>query len=247
MIRWNKADYGQDVPGLVREKLLFGSILAVEGAVIIRKGKRSRHHVDRFLFLLGVPALVGGVFMVLEGLALIGGSRVGKLRLRDRLLDGLHLQGNETLLDLGCGRGLLLIGAAKRLPGGKAVGIDLWSQVDQLGNNRAATLANAMIEGVADRVEVVNGDMRALPFASNSFDVVVAAQAIHNIESRQGRNEAIHEIVRVLKPGGKIALMDIFCIDEYSSELQALGMQQVQVSGRNFWYYPPVRMLTACK
>jgi ubiquinone/menaquinone biosynthesis C-methylase UbiE len=184
---------------------------------------------------------------VLEGLALVWGSRIGKLRLRDSLLEGLRLQGDETVLDVGCGRGLLLIGVAKRLPRGKAVGIDLWSQVDQGSNSRAATLANAQLEGVADRVEVHDGDMRELPFANNSFDAVVAAQAVHNIESREGRRQAIHEIVRVLKSGGKIALLDIFFVNEYREALQAEGMQNVHVSGRNFWYYPPVRRVTASK
>jgi len=50
------------------------------------------------------------------------------LRARDRLLDGLGLTGQENLLAVGCGRGLLLIGAARRLPNGRAVGVDLWSQ-----------------------------------------------------------------------------------------------------------------------
>jgi cyclopropane fatty-acyl-phospholipid synthase-like methyltransferase len=67
---------------------------------------------------------------------MIWSSRYGKLRARDRLLDGLGLTGQEHLLDVGCGRGLLLIGAARRLPNGRAVGVDLWSQVD-LADNRA--------------------------------------------------------------------------------------------------------------
>jgi len=43
----------------------------------------------------------------------------------------------------------------------KAIGIDLWSQFDQASNSRAATLANAAAEGVAEQVEVLDGDMRA--------------------------------------------------------------------------------------
>jgi len=76
---------------------------------------------------------------------------------------------------------------------------------------------------------------------------VVASVAVHNIESREGRREAMREIVRVLKPGGKVALMDIFCIDEYREALQSDGMQNVRVSGRNFWYFPPMRIVTARK
>ncbi len=240
MLRENKpkADYGQDVPEMVRDNFLMGGILAALGVFMRRWAKSRQSTTDRLISLLGLATLVVSALSVLEGLALIWGSRVGKPRIRDSLLDGLHLRGNETVLDVGCGHGLLLIGAAKRLPQGKAIGIDLWSQVDQGSNSRDATLANAQVEGVADRVEVHDGDMRELPFANNSFDTVIASLAVHNIESREGRLQAIHEIVRVLKPGGKVALMDIFCINEYCEALQANGMQNVHVLGRNFWYYP---------
>ncbi len=242
-----KADYGQDVPGLVRELLLMGGGLAILG-VVIKKWATSRQvSTSPFISLLGLASLVTGTLSALEGLSYIFGSKVGKMRIRDRLLDGLQLRGNEIVLDVGCGHGVLLVGAAKRLPQGKAVGIDLWSQIDQGSNSRVATLANAEAENVSDRVEVLNGDMRELPFADNSIDAVVASVAVHNIESREGRREAMREIVRVLKPGGKVALMDIFCIDEYREALQSDGMQNVRVSGRNFWYFPPMRIVTARK
>jgi arsenite methyltransferase len=242
-----KADYGQDVPGLVRDKFLRGGILAVLGVFMRRWAKSRQSTTERLISLLGLATLVVSTLSALEGLALILGSRVGKMWIRDSLLDGLHLRGNETVLDVGCGHGVLLIGAAKRLPQGKAVGIDRWSQVDQGSNSRTATLNNAQVEGVADRVEVHDGDMRELPFTNNSFDTVIASVAIHNIESCEGRQQAIREIVRVLKPGGKVALMDIFYINEYIEALQANGMQNVRVSGRNFWYYPPARTVTADK
>ena len=242
-----KADYGQDVPGMVRDKFLIGGILAALGVFMRRWTKSRQRTTDRLISWLGLAMLVFSTLSVLEGLALIWGSKVGKLRIRDSLLDGLHLRGDETVLDVGCGHGLLLIGVAKRLPQGKAVGIVLWTQVDHGDNSRAATLANAQIEGVNDRVEVHDGDMRELPFANNSFDAVVASQAVHNIESCEGRRQAICEIVRVLKPSGKVALIDIFFVNEYCEALQANGMQNVRVSGRNFWYYPPARTVTANK
>jgi ubiquinone/menaquinone biosynthesis C-methylase UbiE len=200
-----------------------------------------------WLTAVGSIAFTFGVIFLIEGLLMIWSSRYGKLRARDRLLDGLGLTGQENLLDVGCGRGLLLIGAARRLPNGRAVGVDLWSQVDLSDNSASATLANAAAEGVPERVEVHEGDMRKLPFADASFDAVVASLSIHNIYSVAGCREAILEIVRVLKPGGKVALMDIRHVREYAAGLLGAGMNDVKVSGLSFWIFPPVRTVTARK
>jgi ubiquinone/menaquinone biosynthesis C-methylase UbiE len=127
------------------------------------------------------------------------------------------------------------------------VGVDLWSQVDLSGNSACATLANAAAEGVPERVAVHEGDMRKLPFADDSFDAVVASLSIHNIYSVEGRREAILEIVRVLKPGGKVALMDIRHVREYAAGLLGAGMNDVKVSGLSFWIFPPVRTVVARK
>lgn len=121
----------------------------------------------------------------------------GKLCVWQRELDRAGVEGNEQLLDLGCGRGAVPIEAARRLPAGRAVGVDLWTK-DQSGDSPQATLANAAAAGVADRVEVHTADMKALPFADDSFDIVTSALAIHNIRSQEGRYRAVDEAMRVL-------------------------------------------------
>ncbi len=173
-------------------------------------------------------------------------SRFGKFRARDRLLERLKLRGDETVVDVGCGHGLLLIAAAKMLPQGRAVGIDLWS-MDQSDNSREATLRNAALEGVAQRVSVYDGDMRKMPFADRSFDATVAHFAIHNVRRREGRREAIREIVRTLNQGGQVAISDIFSIDLYADELRKSDMIDVEISGLSFWTFPPARTVTARK
>jgi arsenite methyltransferase len=145
-----KADYGQDVPGMVRDTLAMGAFLTVLAALLRKWSQARESTIDPLISLLGLATTTIGVLSSLEGLALIFGSRVGKFIIRDTLPKSLRLQGNETVLDVGCGHGMFLIGAAKRLPQGKAVGIDLWSQVDQGGNRKAATIANAEIEGVKE-------------------------------------------------------------------------------------------------
>ncbi|MBV9614776.1 MAG: methyltransferase domain-containing protein, partial [Ktedonobacteraceae bacterium] len=242
-----KAFYGQDVPGIVRDNFIIGGILAVQ-ALFLRwwSKKRESTLLPLFALLSGVIAIVAGL-SVLESLAILWDSRIVKLWERDRLFDQLKLRGNESVLDVGCGHGLLLVGAAKRLPYGRAVGIDLWSQIDQGSNNKEATLTNAHIEGVEDRVEVHNGDMRDMPFPDASFDVVVGIQAIHNIESPEGRYRAAQEIRRVLKPGGRIAILDIYHVKQVAECFRQCGMQDVRVSLPRLWYYPPMQTITGKK
>ena len=233
-------DYGLDAPNLVRLFLIGGFLLLAVGLALVLLS-------TDWLTTVGSIAFTFGLIFTIEGLLMIWSSRYGKLRARDRLLDEVGLSGQENLLDVGCGRGLLLIGAARRLPHGRAVGVDLWSQVDLSHNSASATLANAAAEGVAERVEVHEADMRKLPFADASFDAVVASLSIHNIYSVEGRSEAIREIARVLKPDGKVVLMDIRHVREYAKGLRAAGMQDVRVSGLSFWIFPPVRTVMARK
>jgi ubiquinone/menaquinone biosynthesis C-methylase UbiE len=137
------------------------------------------------------------------------GSRVGKLQLRDKIIRSFSWRGDERVLDVGCGHGLMLLAAAKRLTSGRAVGIDVWSQVDQADNSAAATLENARLEGVADRVEVLDADVRKLPFPDASFDVVLSSFVIHNLSRASDRRQVVQEIARVLRPGGELAIAAI--------------------------------------
>src|SRR3989440_5940176 len=133
----------------------------------------------------------------------------GKFVVWAELLDRLRPRGDERILDLGCGRGAVLLMAAQHLTTGRAVGVDLWRTFDQSGNSAEATQRNAVAEGVADRVELHTADMTALPFEDNSFDVVLSSLAIHNISGRAGREKAIREAVRGLRPGGRLVIADI--------------------------------------
>jgi ubiquinone/menaquinone biosynthesis C-methylase UbiE len=161
----------------------------------------------------------------------------GKLRIWRQELDQADLKGDEQLLDLGCGRGAVLIEAARRLPTGHAVGVDLWSGKDQSGNRPEATLANAAAAGVADRVGVRTADMTALPFADGSFDVVTSALAIHNIPSPEGRYRAVDEAMRVLRPGGQLLVADFWPMARKYAE--HIGQGTLRGLGPGYWYGGP--------
>jgi arsenite methyltransferase len=233
-------DYGLDGGRAVRAMFIVGPAGAIGGFLLVQWS--LTRHVG-----LAYTLQVSGVLFLILATLMFASSRFGKLRARDRILARLKLRGDETVLDVGCGHGLLLIAAAKLLPRGHAVGIDLWSQWQQADNSREATLRNAALEGVADRVSVHDGDMRKMPFADRSFDAALAHFAIHNITVSGGRREAIREIVRTLKQGGQVAISDLQGVDLYADELRKSAMTDVEISDRSFWTFPPARTVTARK
>jgi len=231
-------DYGLDAPPLIYAMFVLGLTGVIFGFVLVWTSSR---HVS-----LAYAVQIFGLGCVILAALMFASSRFGKFRARDRLLERLKLRGDETVLDVGCGHGLLLIAAAKMLPRGRAVGIDIWS-MDQSDNSRESTLRNAALEGVAQRVTVHDGDMRKMPFADRSFDATVAHFAIHNVRSREGRREAIREIVRTLNQGGQVAISDIISLDLYADELRKSDMLDVEISDLSFWTFPPARTVTARK
>ncbi len=196
---------------------------------------------------------VGALWLFLNAGCYIHATRSGKLLAWAELLDRLELKGDERLLDIGCGRGAVLLMAAQLLPRGRAVGIDLWSTKDQSGNAEQVTRRNAALEGVAERVELHTADMRQLPFDDGSFDVVVSSLAIHNVPGAGERARALRDAARVLKKGGKLVIVDIRHTRVYASELEACGLKitERRALDRRFWYgagpWAATRLVAAIK
>jgi SAM-dependent methyltransferase len=239
-----RADYGIDAPPVVRNLLLGGTAGLITAAGLHALGADQQAGLLRALARTG---LFAGLAWIATALHMIYGSRVRKLRLRDRLLDQLSLRGDESVLDVGCGRGLMLLGAAKRLTQGRAVGIDLWQTADQSGNSEKTTRENAAAEGVSDRIELHTGDARRLPFADASFDVILSTWALHNIPDAQGRARAVREIARVLAPGGRILLVDIQHSRDYVRELRAAGLTDARRRLASFLFVTPSFRVDASK
>jgi arsenite methyltransferase len=218
-VKRDRASYGVDggyfgVPFFV----LVGAGLLAGDRWAKRRNKR----------LVGAVAKVAAVAVVGVAAGYFYTTGPGKRSVWKELLDDLGLRGDEHVLDIGCGRGAVLISAALRLPQGRATGVDIWRLRDQTGNSRAATERNAMLEGVSERVDVVDADARDLPFPPESFDVVLSSLALSNIASDDERAKALREAVRVLRPGGQMRIVDDRP-ERYVQVLQGAGCVGVEV------------------
>ncbi len=235
-----RAKYGIDAPRVVRIYIIIGlTLLSPAVKELIWPGSSI------FPAPVRMGAAVLAVFLLVWAAVMLWSSLVGKMRVRDRLVDALALSGSERVLDAGCGLGLALIGCAKKLTTGKAVGIDLWGK-HLSGNNPDRARANAVAEGVTDRVEIETGDITRLPFADAAFDAVISMTVIHNIRSQEARDQALHEIVRVLKPGGRIAIFDLRHTARYAETLRQAGLM-VESLGLDLLWLWPCRSLLARK
>ena len=224
--------YGVDAPGLVVGLIGLGSASALVALAALAWPRQSVVPAS-----VGIAAGCVAAPLLAYAAVMLRSSLVSKQRVRDRLVAALALSGGERVLDAGCGLGLALIGCAKQLTTGKAVGVDLWSR-DLSDNRPDGTRANAAAEGVADRVEVETGDITRLPFTDGAFDAVISMTVIHNIHPQAARDRALGELVRVLKPGGRLALFDLLNTPRYADVLRRAGLQVRSLGRDRLWLLP---------
>ncbi|MEO7275982.1 MAG: class I SAM-dependent methyltransferase [Vicinamibacterales bacterium] len=222
-----RPNYGLDAPLAVR------NLLIVAALGIISLVTRLLHMWSRQdpIAVIARPLMVAGLSCGAMAVWMIYDSKIGKVREREYYLDKIAWRGDERVLDVGCGLGLFLIGAAKRLKTGRAVGIDVWQAEDLSGNTPAGTRNNATIEGQAEKVDVLTGDARKLPFDDASFDVVLSSNALHNIYNAAERHTAVREIARVLKSGGQVLILDVRHVKQYAATLCDAGLDARCVQG----------------
>ncbi len=110
------------------------------------------------------------------------------------------LRPGETVLDVGCGGGMDLLLAAREVGGrGRAIGVDMTPEMLE----RAGSAARAA--GLS-HVELHPGEANSIPIASETVDAVISNGVLNLTPDK---NEAFTEIVRVLRPGGRLLLADI--------------------------------------
>jgi SAM-dependent methyltransferase len=227
----NRANYGQEMAALLTVLAVLSILTACTGAWIGRSA--------------GFSAILYSISVLLAGLVLVGiwSSRIGKLRLRDQVFGNVHFNGDESVLDIGCGRGLLLVAAAKRLTTGKAIGADHWKETPEYRYTAQMVWKNAAIEGVGERMEVIDADAQSLPFNNDRFDLVMTSLMMHHVADR---SRALKEMVRVLKPGGRLILADVGA-HRFVNELKQAGISDLEIERAARLFFMPVWIIRGKK
>ena len=119
---------------------------------------------------------------------------------RRRAIQSLKLTGRERVLDVCTGTADVAIGAARRGKGAaRVVGVDF------SGSMLAHGLMKVKSAALTDRIQLVRGDAMALPAADASVDAATVAFGIRNV---QRADVACRELLRVLRPGGRLAILE---------------------------------------
>lgn len=208
--------------------------------------------MDFLMYIMSVVFIVAGVYLKQYSLIfLIVGIIVGVVLLliasyltfihfygltqaRDALINEISqsIKGNEQILDIATGSGIILIALAKLLTnGGMATGVDVFEKV-QPGtrlrdkHQRAIGIVqhNAEIEGVADRIKVLGGDPRNPPFPTQTFDITTCFFNIHLL-SRGTLDRELTQITRVTKNGGLVVLYDFWGMNHSKSTLELFHLK----------------------
>ena len=118
---------------------------------------------------------------------------------RKRAISELKLASPRTILDMATGTGDMAIMMSKRLKEAEIVGIDLSNGMLDIAREKIAKL------GLADKIIMKQGDSEHIDFPSGSFDAVTVAFGVRNYQNLQ---KGLQEMLRVLKPGGKLVVLE---------------------------------------
>ena len=158
-------------------------------------GNQTVDEADKAGMVHGVFSRVASKYDLMNDLMSGGVHRLWK----DAMMDWLAPRPGQSLLDVAGGTGDVAFRFLKRAPGSVATVLDMTDSMLVAGRQRAEA------ERQADRLSWVVGDAMALPFADRSFDTYTISFGIRNV-TRIG--DALAEAFRVLKPGGRLMVLE---------------------------------------
>ena len=158
-------------------------------------GFQTVDEADKAGMVHGVFSRVASKYDLMNDLMSGGVHRLWK----DAMMDWLAPRPGQSLLDVAGGTGDVAFRFLKRAPGSKATVLDMTEEMLVAGRQRAEA------ERQAERLDWVVGDAMALPFAAGTFDVYTISFGIRNV-TRIG--DALAEAFRVLKPGGRLMVLE---------------------------------------
>ncbi len=126
------------------------------------------------------------------------GRSAGYLGVMRNLIAEIHLHPGDTILDVGCGSGVLDRWLARHTGGAHRItAVDIHRTLLR----EAAALATK--EGLAEQIEFREGNAEVLPFGDNSFDVTMSATVMELLDAER----MLREMVRVTRPGGRVGVV----------------------------------------
>jgi arsenite methyltransferase len=134
----------------------------------------------------------------------------GGLKLTARVAELAQIDKGSRVLDIACGQGITACFLAQRY-GCYVAGIDLSTELISLARDKVQS------EGLLEKVDLLLGDGECLPYRDSLFDTVISECSFSLLPNKEA---AALEIMRVLKPGRKLVMTDVFLRGQVSEELR---------------------------
>jgi arsenite methyltransferase len=236
--------WGVDDPILILGLVAAGMVGILAGFMLGYYGRGLGTEAVQGALISGAAV---GLCLIGLALALYFNSSVTKFRQALVVVRNIPFGGDETILDVGCGRGAFSVLVAQEVRSGLVIGVDVWNPWHVTGNSPQSLLANADRKGVRKVVSPVKSVGISLPFPDSRFDIVASCLGLQHVGNAAEFDAAITQMVRVLREGGRLAVLTSGYGRRLKELLPRLGMTEIQVSRIRVGVIPIAQRLTARK
>ncbi len=150
---------------------------------------------------------VSFIVLLMAAAAFAGNTIMRSFQSRDHIvlpMVNLLQSDHDVVLDAGCGAGRTSVALSRILRDGRVVAVDRFDADYIDDGGRGLLERNLRIAGLTPQVEIKKADLTDLPFEEASFDAAVSTNVFDHLG--RGKQQALHEAYRVLKPGGRFLM-----------------------------------------